>query len=140
MGKVGSTHIWLDKTFDETLRLLEEAKNYHAHVITRQVRHLVPVERLDVTTESLRVTTRLSHTMAWLISEKAILNEEIDRAELQDRYPPLSEEEVCMNTIPQSFKICPRGLQSLLRRSLDLFERAARLEQMLRENNKTVYH
>ncbi len=96
MGTANTTYLWLEKTFDETLRLLEEAEYYHMHKIRRQVRHLVPVKRLEVTTESLRVTSRLSHTMAWLITEKAILNNELDRGEASDLHQPLSDETTCL--------------------------------------------
>lgn len=137
MGKADTTLLWLDKTFDETMDLLQEAKHYHANVIKRQVRHLVPLTQLEITKESLRVTSRLSHTMAWLISEKAILNHELTRDEFIELTPPLSEEFTCVNTHDTTIKDFPNGLTSLLNRSLDLFMRATRLEEMLR-NNKTI--
>ncbi|NVK17668.1 MAG: DUF1465 family protein [Methylocystaceae bacterium] len=127
-----TTLFWLNRTFDETLNLLEEAKYYNEHLIKRQVRHLMPIARLEVTAESLRVTSRLSHTMAWLITEKAILNDELDRMEAESLYRPLFEESTCLNLMQCTDDICPNGLLSLLDRSRDLFIRACRLENMLR--------
>ena len=132
MGKADTTIIWLDKIFSETMDLLEEAKAYNAYAYRRQVRHLVPVKRLEITKESLRVTSRLSHTMAWLMSEKAILNKEITRLENEEINRPLSEEEVCLSPINYDLKDCPNGLIDLMERSFNLFKRVARLEDMLR--------
>lgn len=128
-----TTHIWLNKTFDETMQLLEEAKHYNQYLIRRQVRHLMPLDRLELTAESLRVTSRLSHTMSWLMAEKAILNEELNRQEAEELFEPLHTEMTCLRNNNHATAICPDGLQSLLDRSRELFMRACRLEDMLRE-------
>ncbi len=133
MGKADTTPLWLDKIFDETMDLLEEAKNYHSHVINRQVRHLVPLAQLEITKESLRVTSRLSHTMAWLMNEKAILNEEITREDFTQSNRPLAEEDICIQHGNTKIDDCPNGLIQLMERSFALFKRATRLEAMLRE-------
>jgi len=132
MGMQNTTQLWLNRTFDDTLNLLEEAKYYNKHLIKRQVRHLMPIARLEVTAESLRVTSRLSHTMAWLMTEKAILNDELNRLEAENLFRPLYEESTCLRDMEFSDDICPNGLQSLLERSRELFIRACRLENMLR--------
>lgn len=138
MGKVYTTRLWLDKIYRETMDLLEEAKHYHAYKFKRQVRHLVPVKRLEITKESLRVTSRLSHTMAWLMAEKAIINEELLRAEFEKSIKPLSEEDTCVQPPDIPIDDCPNGLISLMDRSFDLFMRATRLEAMLR--NKAQHY
>lgn len=132
MGTVNTTQLWLDKTFRETMDLLEEAKHYHAYKFQCQVRHLVPMKRLEITKESLRVTSRLSHTMAWLMTEKAIINEEMLRAEFEKNFRPLIEENICVQPPDKTIDDCPYGLLSLMDRSFDLFMRASRLEAMLR--------
>lgn len=126
--------IWLDKTYDETMGLLVEAKHYHAHRFNQQTRHLEPSHRLELTRESLRITTRLSHTMAWLLSEKAIINEEIDRTKYTSENDPLDTVFICMDPENKVAHMCPKALQDLLERSLSLFTRAARLEGMLRQD------
>ena len=132
MGKGNTTLLWLDKTYRETMDLLEEAKHYHAYKFKPQVRHLVPIKRLEITKESLRVTSRLSHTMAWLMTEKAIINEEILRSEYEENFRPLIEEEICVKPPDKTIDDCPNGLISLMDRSFELFMRASRLEVMLR--------
>ena len=112
--------------------LLEEAKHYHAYKYKRQVRHLVPVKRLEITKECLRVTSRLSHTMAWLMSEKAIINDEMQRTEFEEKFKPLIEEYSCVQPPDKTIDDCPNGLISLMDRSFELFMRASRLESMLR--------
>jgi len=136
MGTINTTQVWLDKTYKETLSLLEEAKHYHAYKFRKQTKHLIPVKKLEMTKESLRVTSRLSHTMAWLLSEKAIINEEIARYEFEAQFRPLSEEDICLRP-PDTFDDCPNGLMSLMDRSFELFLRASRLEAMLRTNSPT---
>ena len=133
MGNVKTKQVWLDKTFRDTMLLLEEAKHYHAYKYKRQVHHLVPLKRLAITKECLRVTSRLSHTMAWLMSEKAIINEEMDRAEFEKEFRPLTEEYNCVQPRDETIDDCPNGLISLMDRSFELFMRASRLESMLRQ-------
>ncbi len=132
MGKLGSSTFWLDQTFDETMSLLEEAKYYHAYRFPKQVDHLNPCQRLELTRESLRITSRLSHMISWLMHEKAILNDEITRHEYLEHNIPLAEENICISTCEEVLEDCPKRLQSLMDRSLSLFIRASRLEKMLR--------
>jgi regulator of CtrA degradation len=133
MAQAGSNTFWLDQTFNETLNLLEEAKHYHAYRFSRQVHHLHPCQRLELTRESLRITSRLSHMVSWLLHEKAILNDEITRGEYIEITTALEEEQVCTSICADPLTECPKRLQSLMDRSFSLFMRASRLEKMLRE-------
>lgn len=135
MGKVNVTQIWFEKTYEETLALLEESQRYHAYIFQQQTCHLRPIKRLSLTKESLRITCRLSHTMAWLICEKAILNNEIERTKFETDFKPLSEEKACIKPMDPAHNDYPNALKSLLERSLKLFIRAARLETMLRNHS-----
>lgn len=132
MGQFDNSLIWLNKTFDETMGLLTEAKSYHAHNFQKQTDHLVPIDRLGATKESLRITSRLSHTMAWLMAEKAILSGEMGRQEFEEKFRPLSEELICIEEDYDPDLYIPKGLNDLLERSHRLFMRAIRLEEMLR--------
>jgi regulator of CtrA degradation len=136
MGTEKTTVLWLDKTYGETMQLLEEAKRYNAYSFKNQVRHLLPIKRLAITTESLRVTSRLTHTMAWLMTEKAIINDELLRAEVENRFRPLAEEHICTQKTDKDLEGLPNGLVSLIDRSFELFMRASRLEGMLRRKIK----
>lgn len=77
------------------------------------------------------MTTRLTHTMAWILSEKAILNHELTRAEQMADYRPLCEEETCIKCYDDVDDF-PRGLITLMDDSLNLFLRASRIEDRLR--------
>jgi len=133
MGQNITSHLWLDKTYDETLSLLEEAKAYNADIFPGQIRDFLPIKKMEATKESLRVTTRLSHTIAWLMNEKAIINDELTRREVESMYPPLQDEEICTFPSEKTKHQYPNGLVVLLDKSYDLFMRATRLENMLRE-------
>jgi len=76
--------------------------------------------------------------MVWLMAEKAIINEELLRAEFEKSIKPLSEEDTCVQPPDIPIDDCPNGLISLMDRSFDLFMRATRLEAMLR--NKAQHY
>ena len=69
------------RTYDETMTLLVEARNY---VIAGELRHLPvtrPTDRLILCCETMRLTARLTHVMAWLLAQKAVHAGEITLAE-----------------------------------------------------------
>jgi len=121
MGQMQTGQLWLDKTYDDTMTLLIEAKHYHVNRFNQQTLHLTPIMRLALTRESLRITTRLSETMAWLLNEKAILNDEINRQLYHNQNNPLNTHIICTQPDHALEDLCPQGLQDLLDRSLALF-------------------
>ena len=59
-------------TFDETMGLLVEARNYMRYCERRERKRLGDNVGLRLNCEAMRVTSRLTQVMAWLIFQKAI--------------------------------------------------------------------
>ena len=79
----------IDKTFEDTLDLLVEARNYAAFSPSARDGRRTPMEGLAVAGSHLRVTSRLAGVMAWLLHRKAVGAGEIDAAETLRTLPRL---------------------------------------------------
>ncbi len=121
------------RTYDETLDLIVEARNYMVHL--RPVgRRPVPQgggENLRVSCEALRVTSRLTQVMAWLMLQRAVQYGEISAVEACEEHNRLSGQSVCLDETSVEDNEIPAGLRSLLSRSLKLYQRISRLEEMV---------
>ena len=67
--RVSGPTAFFNRTYDETMALLIEARNYIAYNEQSDQRGLAPQVRLQVSYESLRVTSRLTQVMAWLLAQ-----------------------------------------------------------------------
>jgi regulator of CtrA degradation len=121
-----------DPTYDETMRLLVEARNYAAYREPAECRRLPPGARLQACSESMRVTSRLAEVMAWLLAQKAARAGEITPLEAASARFALSEAEVCMDDGGRGDESLPEGLRSLLDRSRSLYVRVGRLQEQVR--------
>lgn len=124
------------RTYDETMDLMVEARNYMAYVERRERERAGAVAGLRMTCEALRVTSRLTQVMAWLMMQRAVHAGEIEVGEALADANRLSGGEVCLDETFTTDESLPGGLRSLLDRSFRLYTRVARLEeQMLRRLN-----
>src|SRR6201996_5027798 len=124
---------FFSRTYDETLDLIVEARNYMVH-LRPAVRRPMPLggsENLRVSCEALRVTSRLTQVMAWLMLQRAVQDGEISAREACDEKNRLSGQSVCLDESALEDGEIPDGLQSLLSRSLSLYKRISRLEEMV---------
>ncbi len=116
------------KTYDETLTLMVETRNYLSFGEDRHHRPTDAIAGLRQSCEALRVTARLTTVMAWLMFQRAVQDGEIDE-------PPFDGSTLADSTVCLSDDIAdhlPRGLQSLLKRSFLLYARVARVEGGMR--------
>ena len=124
---------FFSRTFDETLDLMVEARNYLSHVERRERQQAGPVTSLKISCEALRVTARLTQVMAWLLIQRAVHQGEITSDEAMSEPNRLSGTEVCLDESSAEDEDLPSGLRNLLDRSLRLYQRIAHIEaQMLR--------
>ena len=121
------------RTYDETLDLIVEARNYMVHNRPAGRRARIPAsgENLRFSCEALRVTSRLTQVMAWLMLQRAVQDGEISAREACDEKNRLSGQSVCLDESGLEDGEIPAGLQSLLNRSLSLYKRISRLEEMV---------
>lgn len=121
----------LKRTYDETLALMIEARNYLAYRAPHDRRTLDCVSRLKVSCEAFRVTSRLTQVMSWLMAQRAVEAEEITIEEACVRFG-LTCREVCLDDSSHGDAALPAGLRSLMDRSHQLYLRIARLDDMVR--------
>ena len=121
------------RTYDEALDLIVEARNYMVHLRRTGRRVLPPCgsDSLRVSCEALRVTSRLTQVMAWLMLQRAVQHGEISAVEACEEKNRLSCQSVCLDESAGEDKEIPAGLRSLMRRSLKLYQRISRLEEMV---------
>ena len=122
---------YFNRTYDETLTLMVEARNYFRHSERVERDRAEPVIGLRMSCEAMRVTSRLTQVMAWLMVQRAVQSGELTAAEALESERRLSGWEVCLDDSFGGDETLPRGLRSLMDRSHRLFLRVARLEAML---------
>jgi regulator of CtrA degradation len=130
--RVSGPTAFFNRTFDETMALLIEARNYIAYNEAADQRGLPPQVRLQVSYESLRVTSRLTQVMAWLLAQKAVHAGELTPRQVATDEYALSGGDVCTDPSGPENEELPSGLRSLLERSHKLYMRVARLDEQVR--------
>ena len=120
-----------NRTYDETLDMIVEARNYMTYVDPRE--RCIPAERSDLrfSCEALRVTSRLTQVMAWLMLQRAVQDGEITQQDAMAEDKRLSGQDVCLDNESVDDGNLPKGLRDLLERSFRLYQRVSRLEAMV---------
>ena len=128
---MGPHPVVFTRTYDETLDMIVEARNYMAYVEPRERRYSGGIPDLRFSCEALRVTSRLTQVMAWLMLQRAVVHGEITPEEACDECNRLAGHEVCLDTAAVGDTTLPAGLRSLLDRSYRLYQRVSRMEEMV---------
>jgi regulator of CtrA degradation len=124
---------FFNKTYDETLGLLVEVRDYVMVNEPADRRRLAPVVGAKLSCEALRVTARLTQVMAWLLAQKAIHAGELSTEEVIERHDRLTDIAVCMDEEPADEVVgLPARFRELMERSHRLYIRVARLDEMIR--------
>lgn len=112
--------------YTEAMLLADEARSYFDSNGRSDRDSLAPIDRVGFSCESLKVTTRLMHVIAWLLTQRAVESGELSRA--QARRParrlgdaPDSDEAL----LPR----LPENALALVNASRDLFARVKRLDE-----------
>ncbi len=121
---------FINRTFDETLQLLEEARDYSMHYWKEDVRGLPDDESLRVTGEKMRLTARLSEIMAWVMVRKAVASGEMTAEQAQSGEYHLSAHDVCLADNRDKPNACSERLNGMLDRSRDIYSRVIKMDQM----------
>ncbi|MFM9978003.1 MAG: DUF1465 family protein [Sphingomonadaceae bacterium] len=128
-------HRLVDSLYTETMLLADEARSYFDIQGCGARDALTPLERVIFSCESLRVTTRLMHVIAWLLTQRAIhageLAPEAMRWGVHRLGAPVVSE-------PTSLERLPEDARALAEASIDLYRRVERLDQGLGEAMPTT--
>ena len=122
---------FLNGTYEEALKLAQEARDYLAYQEPRDRAELAPRARLVASCESMRMTARLTQVIAWLMIQRAVQEGEVSREEAAEDKYRLDGHDVCGDTALIENQPLPPRLTELLERSLGLYERVARLDAMM---------
>jgi regulator of CtrA degradation len=116
----------INPLYTEAMVLADEARSYFDRLGREERDRLDPLLRVGFSCESLKVTTRLMHVIAWLLTQRAVESGELTSA--QARRPsrrlggaPESDESV-LSRLPESAR-------ALVEASRDLHARVARLDE-----------
>ncbi len=120
------------KTYDETMSLLLASRDYLANAQPGDAVGLKPIDRLRVNCEAMRLTTRLTQIMAWLLTQRAVFEGEMTRGMAASEEYRLSADAVCMAESDAAAGVLPRRLTELLDQSRRLYIRVARLDELTR--------
>lgn len=119
----------LDRTFDEILDLLVEARDCATDMRRRPAARRIGLAEIRASNEALRVTSRLTHAMAWVMVQKAVHAGEITPEEASAEEHRLGGQTVCLTEAELLADLPPR-LDSLLTRSLAIYRRIERLDRL----------
>ena len=112
--------------YAEAMLLADEARGYFDDELRREEAMLDPLARVQVSCESLKVTTRLLHVVAWLLTWRAVDDGEIGLVEAR---LPSRRLGASPDSDPDAFALMPPRARALASASIDLHRRAALLDQ-----------
>ncbi len=120
----GLTARLVDALYGEVTALADEARHYFDARGRLDRDALSPLGRVAFTCESLRVTTRLMHIIAWLLTQRAVAAGEL--SEDDARHPDRRLGHVAARG-DMAISL-PDPAQTLIDASYDLYERVRRLD------------
>ena len=120
------------RTYEEAMGLLIETRNYVAVNEFRNQAIKTPSDRLMLCCETMRLTTRLTHIMAWLLAQRAVHAGEITLADSAGEPYALGGAKTCLTVIEEVDKLGDPWLSTLLDRSHQLYVRVSRLDEMVK--------
>jgi regulator of CtrA degradation len=112
----------------EAMLLADEARAYFDEGGRREREALDPFARVAFSCESLKVTTRLMHVIAWLLTQHAVAAGEIAPCEALDPSRRLGD---APQTDAETAARMPARARPLIAASIDLHRRVGRLDAAL---------
>jgi regulator of CtrA degradation len=115
----------IDSLYTEAMLLADEARSYFDDAGRDERSMLEPFARVGFACESLKVTTRIMHIVAWLLTQRAIESGEIPTREGRRPERRLGH---AQETDPLVLATLPPSAQRLINSSADLYARVKRLD------------
>ena len=116
----------IDSLYTEAMLLADEARSYFDDVGRNDRTSLEPFARVGFACESLKVTTRIMHIVAWLLTQRAIESGEIPTAAGRRPERRLGH---AADSDPAVVEQLPDSAQRLINASADLYARIRRIDQ-----------
>ena len=115
----------IDSLYTEAMVLADEARAYFDEEGRDERQQLDPFARVGFACESLKVTTRIMHIVAWLLTQKAVETGEIRSA---DGGRPERRLGHANDSDPLVVDQLPDSARRLITSSVDLYARVKRLD------------
>ncbi|MDB5700060.1 MAG: hypothetical protein JWL66_259 [Sphingomonadales bacterium] len=125
-----------DSLYVEAMLLADEARtyfdaSYQSGSHGAEIAALEPFDRVLFSCESLKVTTRLMHIVAWLLTQRAVDAGELSRDQVREPSrrlgPAVVSDDAALARLPESARI-------LITTSIDLYRRVERLDTGMSED------
>lgn len=116
----------VDSFYTEAMLLADEARSYFDDAGRDERCALDPFVRVNFACESLKVTTRIMHIVAWLLTQRAIETGEIA---FKDGRRPERRLGHAQESDPTVVERLPEAAQRLVGASTDLYQRVKRLDE-----------
>jgi len=116
----------IDSLYTEAMLLADETRSYFDDIGRDERAQLDPFARVGFACESLKVTTRIMHIVAWLLTQKAI-----ESGEIPDRAGRRPERRLghAQDSDPLVVGQLPDAAQRLISASIDLYARIKRIDE-----------
>jgi regulator of CtrA degradation len=124
--QVRMTSRLIDSLYTEAMLLADEARSYFDDLGRDDRASLVPFARVGFACESLKVTTRIMHIVAWLLTQRAIESGEIP---LRAGRRPDRKLGHAQDSDPAVVSQLPEAAQRLIHASSDLYARVKRIDE-----------
>jgi len=121
----------IDATYREAMDLAVQARAYIAERAPAIRATMSGESEAVYAAETMRMSTRIMHVVAWALNRKALAAGEIDESEAGAPGRRLGGEEVCVAAPIGDLRVLPDPVQEMVLASRDLYDRAARLERLL---------
>ena len=116
----------IDTLYTEAMLMADEARAYFDEAGREERQSLVPFARVWFACESLKVTTRIMHIVAWLLTQRAVETGEIHAL---DGRRPERRLGHANDSDPLVIGQLPPTAQRLVTASSELYSRVARLDE-----------
>jgi regulator of CtrA degradation len=124
--QIGITSRLIDSLYTEAMLLADEARSYFDDAGRDERSTLEPFARVGFACESLKVTTRIMHIVAWLLTQRAIESGEIP---LRDGRRPERRLGNAQDSDPAVVSQLPDSARKLIEASADLYARVRRMDE-----------
>jgi regulator of CtrA degradation len=116
----------IDSLYTEAMLMADEARSYFDEAGRGDRATLEPFARVGFACESLRVTTRIMHIVAWLLTQRAIESGEIPMRDGRRRETRLGH---AQGSDPAVIVQLPEAAQRLINASAELYARVQRIDE-----------
>lgn len=128
---MSSAAFFLESTYQEAYDLLVESRDYIEKRVPEVRCHASHAYKMVISVETMRLTTRLTQVMAWLLTQKAVYLEELTPQQAAKHTYRLGAQKICLDRGRVDYEILPIQLRKLLERSHVLYTRIHRMDQQL---------